>query len=372
MTDVSVIHITSAHRRDDARIYRRYCRSLSFAKISVELIVCDNLPNSIEDGVQIQSVGTSTNSRVIRMFSNTLKIFLAVRKKQKSIIHFHDPELIPWALVLKLLGHKVVYDIHEDLRKQILIKMWVPQLLRKQLSKIFAFFEDFVCQYFDKIIVPQPSMFSHYSLVGNAELFPNYPFSKKVFHNRSDFRKSKYSIIYAGGITEERGLFNMLNLALALRKRNKNYRLILAGLMSDDLMLKATMHEGWKSVNYLGFIVEDELQRYLYSSSIGLILFNNIGQYYMANSLKLFEYMQAGLFVVMPNFGEWQKFNATHNVGINVAVNDHNSIADDIVKLSCQDFENASRNGKNAVKEHFLWEAQQDRLLAMYQEVAGK
>ena len=92
----------------------------------------------------------------------------------------------------------------------------------------------------------------------------------------------------------------------------------------------------------------------------------------MANSLKLFEYMQAGLFIVMPNFGEWQKFNSTHNVGINVAVNDHNSIADDIVKLSRQDFKNASQNGKNAVKENFLWEAQQDRLLAMYEEVAGK
>ena len=54
-----------------------------------------------------------------------------------DLYHFHDPELMLFAFFLKLRHKKVVYDIHEDLTKQILIKNYIP-----------SFFKKIGCQYF--------------------------------------------------------------------------------------------------------------------------------------------------------------------------------------------------------------------------------
>lgn len=54
--------------------------------------------------------------------------------QKAEIYHLHNPDTLPIIILLRIFGKKVIYDIHEDFSKKILIKNWIPKLLRRPLA----------------------------------------------------------------------------------------------------------------------------------------------------------------------------------------------------------------------------------------------
>src|SRR5438309_9573412 len=127
-----IVHLSSAHRADDSRIFWKECLSLASAGYDVCLVVPDDGPARREggsDGIEIMPVRLAS-SRLGRMATATVGIVAAALRRDGALYHFHDPELIPGALVLRLLGKQVIYDVHEDLPRDILFKDWIPSAVR--------------------------------------------------------------------------------------------------------------------------------------------------------------------------------------------------------------------------------------------------
>ena len=59
-------------------------------------------------------------------------------RQHGDIYHFHDPGLLPASLLLRLFGKKVIYDVHEDVPRDILLKTWIPALIRGLVAKAAA------------------------------------------------------------------------------------------------------------------------------------------------------------------------------------------------------------------------------------------
>lgn len=365
MNKTHIVHLTSAHTRYDSRIFIKECKSLAASKYNVSLIVADGIEDEVKDSVKIINVSGKPKNRIIRSLISSYLVYRKAKNIKADIYHFHDPELLPYGLILSKFGNKVIYDIHEDLSQQILIKSWIPQVLRKPISVSFSLVEKLACKEFYSLVVPQDIMkikFSKYNK--NTETMYNFP--NRQIKNIDYVNKNKFQVIYAGSISKERGIFNLLNLIMELCKTDSRYRLILAGPISPILLSELKNHKGWQYVNYKGVLNARELYKLYEKSSIGLILFNNVGQYHMSYALKLFEYMQNGLTIVMPNFGSWLDFNEEHRVGYCVNVEDSTSIAQVIHNLSDKEKKDFCIRNQNICTSNFTWESQTYKFNKIY------
>jgi glycosyltransferase involved in cell wall biosynthesis len=363
---IKVTHLTSVHKRYDVRIFHKMCCSIAEnPDYEVSLVVADGMGDEIKEGVFIYDVGTIFGGRILRMTKVVYRIFIRAKVLNSDIYHFHDPELIPTCLKLKRTGKKVVFDIHEDYVLQILGKNWIPVVFRKFLSIAYQNLEFYACKRFDLLIVPQISMQRKFEKCNKTVLVANFP--NKISVNPSiSTAFNKFRLIYSGRISEDRGIWNILDFTSELYKINKNYSLTLVGEIDDSLLKRIQSHEAWQITKYLGVLSRKDLYEVYKQNSIGLILFNNVGQYFMAYSLKLFEYLQNGMFVIIPNFGDWIALNENYQVGLNVDPNNALESANIFDQCDIEFLEARSTDNRCKVDKFFNWENEEKILYDSY------
>ena len=152
MDNKKICILTSVHSVFDTRIFHKEAKTLVHAGYNVTL-VAQHSKNEIVDGVKIIALLKPRN-RFMRIFGLTWRVFYLALRQGANIYHFHDPELILVGIVLRLLGKKVIYDVHEDVPKQILNKEWIGNV---SIRKIAAFIMNIVEQIggllFNRIVV---------------------------------------------------------------------------------------------------------------------------------------------------------------------------------------------------------------------------
>ena len=109
---VTVCHVTVAHDAWDARIFHKECATLAAAGYRV-VLVAPHGRREIRDGVAIEPL-RSPRSRLDRLLGLQARAAVAAARQRAALYHVHDPELIPLALLARVLWRKrVVFDMHE-------------------------------------------------------------------------------------------------------------------------------------------------------------------------------------------------------------------------------------------------------------------
>lgn len=365
MASVRVVHLSSVHPRHDVRVFHK--EAVSVAKnYETFLVLADGEGNAVKGNVSIVDVGRP-KSRIVRLLLTTWLVFFKAYALKASLYHFHDPELIPMALILKLLGKKVIFDMHENTDLQLLEKPWIPTLVRRPLSKVYSVCERIACSCFDHVVVPQYVMKDKYKLGSKTTVICNFPSSYENDAILSD--GSRFELIYSGSVSNARGFENMLSLIEELIGFDSRYVLKIAGKLSENQIKKVDNSIASENIYLLGYLTKEELYRAYSTAGFGLILFNNVGQYGMAYALKLFEYMQNGLLVVMPNFGDWLTFNEDYQAGITIDPSNSKEIASQIHALSDEDLASIRASNKRLVSEVFTWSSQENKLFETYRAI---
>src|SRR5262245_18997932 len=155
---VRIVHLTSVHAADDTRIFWKECLSLAEAGYRVSLVVPEERAGRRQaNAVEIVAV-KRRSGRFARMLASTFGVAAAGLRQRAAIYHFHDPELIPAGLALRLLGKRVIYDVHEDVPRRILFKSWIPRNLRRPVAGFASAFEWIAGRALSGIVAATPTI----------------------------------------------------------------------------------------------------------------------------------------------------------------------------------------------------------------------
>ena len=360
-----VCHITTVHPRFDIRIFHKECKSLA-KHYNVYLIVADGLGNEIKDNINIVDIGKRQISRLKRIKIDSKRALQKAVELNCESYHFHDPELMTIALMLKKRKKKVFYDVHEDLPRQSAYKNYIPKLLKPILAFLIEKYEQYVSKRIDGVFTSTDFIKQRFLKYNkNTEQISNYPLLSEKKEIKWSDRKNE--ICYVGGITINRGIIELLD-SLSFH----SYKLNLAGkFVSTELEEICKNHKNWNKVNYYGFVGREKIIEILNISKIGIVTLHPIINYLDSLPIKMFEYMQAGLPFIASDFPFWQQIVNENNCGVYCNPLNPKDIAEKVNKIIENEelAELMGKNGKEAIKEKYNWTNEEEKLFNIYKNI---
>jgi len=331
-------------------------------------LVAQHDKEEIIEGIKIVPLPRYRN----RLERATKILWIAYRKALQidaDIYHFHDPELIPLGLLLKLHGKRVIYDVHEDVPRQSLSKPYIPRFFRKPTSALIEAIEVFSVRYFDGVITATPFIEKRFSDLGITVVnVNNYPNVTELFPRKGSWKNKEKVVCYVGVIAEIRGAFEMVE---AIGKTK--YRLLLAGNFQSGIKNKMKKLPGWRQVEALGFVDRDGVKAATSRSRTGLVLFHPEPNHIDAQPNKMFEYMSSGIPVIASNFPFWREIVEGAECGICVDPLNPEEIAEAIqfIVEHPAEAEQMGKNGLKAVEKYYNWEFEEKKIIDFYEKLVA-
>ena len=280
--------------------------------------------------------------------------------------------MVPWALLLRLAGKVIIYDVHEDYSTAAQDRQWIPNWARDIIAQGVAAISSLAQSMFTIIIAER----YYQRLFPNAEQVLNYAKIDEYKHIWSIKRNTdnRIRVLYTGTVSESRGALHHIRLLDFLPYDSElhivgccNIKDLSTNLkrFENDRRLQLVLSDQW--------IPRDRVAS-TYNSpwTCGLALFPDTLHYREKELTKFFEYMAAGLPIVCSSFPVWRELVEGHGVGLCVDPEDPAAAVEAIVWMQRHPDEARAmgERGRHLVSTRFNWTSQADRLLSLYNRLA--
>ena len=374
-----VCMITTNHSPFDSRVFYKEAKSLKKAGYDITVIGHTNskLEKEVDD---IKIVGIEKKVEIKSYLSLLEKLLKEALKINADIYHCHEPESFLVAIYLKIFKRKkIVYDVHEYYID--VLPLSSPQM-RLFLGFMLYLVEPLFCGYTDAIITADEEIAKRYKKF-NKKVYPifNFP-SFEVFKpsNNQDMKmryKDYFVIIYVGGMSEERGILELIK---AVHKVSRTYplvKLLLLGNFGTQDFEKRCIeyvrsNDLTESVEFLGFVPHKDVPGYIRVVDVGTVLHHPTTRFMKsAYPIKLFEYMICGKPVIASNLPAMGKIVKEAECGVLVNPTDIDEIAEAIIYLikHQEEEKKMGENGRRAVEEKYNWDKMEEKLLKLYRRL---
>ncbi|MBC2726055.1 glycosyltransferase [Desulfosporosinus sp.] len=317
----------------------------------------------------------NTRASIIKKIIWKFRFFLSsinkVRRIDPHIVHACNIDMLLLAYLYGFKNKKIIYDSYEICAH----KSGVASE-SKTLSKLIENTEKFLIKKIDYMICVSNSARKYFIDkygVKNIQTITNVPKVKnhKIFGPTNIPR----CVLYLGNFSVNRGI----------------EELILAGRYIDPLVAKIHLQGyGAYKEEYLNIIQDNNLGRIVHlippimpdavideiseKADIGVVLTKPTSiNHQLTVSNKIFDYINAGLPVIMSNVEEHKYINEKYNIGIILDDITPKNISDAIMKLSSKNdlYSFFSKNCLDAAKS-LNWNREELKLLNIYNSISGE
>jgi len=283
-----------------------------------------------------------------------LRLLVFLIYYQPDILWSNDLDTLPSNyLYSKWKKVKLIFDSHEYFTE-------VPELINRPIVKGFwKFLERSMLPQAQHIFTVSPSIADlfkkEYQL--NVKLLRNVPTIHKPFVAVDNIKiEGKKILIYQGAINVNRGIEFMVEAMLHLQ----NTVLYIAGEgdIAEKIEQLIEQHHLEDKVKMLGRIHLEKLHAYTQQADLGLSLEEDAGlNYRFALPNKLFDYIQAGIPVLVSNLPEMKNLVDHYQLGETIEKHEAKHIAEKINAMlnNAQQMDTWKKNAKKAALE-LNWE----------------
>lgn len=378
--------LSTGHGALDDRIYYKETLSL-LSKLGGDIVVVasGDVPEGIQvpAGVEFLSLGKwhSLWSR----FSLIPKAAMAVLRMDPEVCHLHDFELLFVVPFLRLFSKcKIIYDDHEVYYDMALESNKLPGFLRRVAAIVVDISERILSRCAHHVITPTEGLSERFrNFHKNVTTIYNYPRTElfcpdndKVARLKQRY-KDRVPILYQGTISEDRGLFSMIEAMQIMKAEKPEIILLLLGAIDEGLFDKVEKRietlniRG--SVDIIGLVPHEEVVNYMAVSRVGLVPLFPTRRYVKGIPNKQFEYMACGLPVLGGDLPLISSYINTAGCGKIVDSTNPADLAAGVVEILKDETEwkRMSEAGKRAAGENWNWNAMEKRLFLIYEELLG-
>lgn len=346
--------LTTIHDPDDPRVRERTLASLA-GVFDVDYGTRAPGPTRHDDLTWIELRG----GRVRRWFG-ALRLMLSGRY---DVVSIHDPELIPGALLARLLRRsRIVVDVHEHLPGQILHKDWVWRPLRRPVAWMSCRFLRLAERF---LVVTVAEDGYHVLFRKKHPVFPNYPATGSLPDPAGD---GGY-LVYVGVVNEYRGATLMVETAGAMQEP---VPLVMVGRVTDDKAaeLRGLAERLGVDLTLTGPKPHREAMATAAAGSAGLALMADVPNNRWSQPTKLWEYLGMGVPLVASRLPgtelAMEGFRSVHLVPPHDPVAAAGAIEEILADPAIRE---AARSQAPGIAEGLVWPA--DEVREFYLGVAG-
>lgn len=337
--------------RRDSRFNQKLLEYLPYTVILVDVNRNDN---------------DSVIKRIIERLSIGFNFTIKCIKLRPDIIHANDFDTLPFAYIASLFTHsKIVYDSHEIYTENCGLAK------RKLLKKIIKVFEKFLIKKSHMVVSVSNAAAKKLSeMYGIKEPLVVTNCSYSVQMEQPVIKNKNFEVLYHGIFGEGRGYEEFVESAKYLPD---NINLVLRGYGPIEGKLRSIAdNEGIRDKVIFADPVEiNELITCAAKSHIGVVLTKPVSinfEYTVSN--KLFEYIQAGIPIILSGVREHRYLVEKYGIGIIIDEVEPKLIAEAIMKLYNDSalYEQLRNNVLNAAKI-FKWETEGMKLVKGYNQL---
>ena len=307
--------------------------------------------------------------QLIKYFECFCSMYRKALVSKPDIVHAHDLNALPIGIAIaRKLNILIIYDAHEyetQINGLIQGSLWqrglsiLERYLIKKANKVVTVSEGIANEYVRLYNIEKPV------LILNC---PPYEITEKhdLFSREFNIPDDHLIFLYQGGLSSGRGLPQLLDAFKEINDQSKH--LIVMGYGELGAKVKEYEHEN-RNIHYKAAVKPTELLEWTSSADIGFLTYENtcLNHYYCLPN-KLFEYLMAGLPVIVSNLHELSRIISNYNLGWVLEDNTAENIKALIESIKKDDLISFQTGISNAVKE-LNWDKQEVELLKLYKEL---